>query len=54
MKIKTNSSPKSRTLSEEAWYRFKKNRLAVIAMILLIRLWVHRKIPCKRPQIGVQ
>lgn len=38
MKIKTNSSPKSRTLSEEAWYRFKKNRLAVIAMILLILL----------------
>ena len=38
MKRKTNSSPKSRTLSEEAWYRFKKNRLAVIAMILLILL----------------
>ena len=38
MKIKTNSSPKSRTLSAEAWYRFKKNRLAVIAMILLILL----------------
>lgn len=38
MKRKTNSSPRSRTLSEEAWYRFKKNRLAVIAMILLILL----------------
>ena len=28
--------------------------LLSFAMILLIRLWVHRKIPCKQPQIGVQ
>ena len=40
MSKQTKKGYQARTLAGEAWYRFKKNRLAVAAMVLLILMTV--------------